>query len=134
MPTEALNADQTSSDAWQWWEARRPRYNLGLAAGGFVAWALFVLEVAVARPILLDRLSLDLSLSMTLGQGLAFLTIMAVANVCYLAGALSETVLKPSDAAGYRRRMWGLGFWLSFALPFLFPALILVNLLSIAGL
>ena len=134
MPAEALNADPISSDAWSWWEARRLRYNIGLAVAGWAAWGLFVLEVLIAKPILLGRFSLDLSLSMTLGQGLAFLVIMAIANLCYLLGAASEMVVKPVDAAGYRKRMWGLGFWFSVALPFFYPALIATGILASAGL
>lgn len=134
MQTATLDpASPAPGGAWRWWESRRLRYNLGLAAAGWIAWGLFALEVVLIQPRVGGE-PFTVTLSLTLAQGLAFLIIMAVANVCFLIGPVSETVLRPDDRDAYRRRMFGLGFWFSVALPFVFPALMLVNLLSRAGL
>ena len=121
-----------AADAWRWWEGRRLRYNIGLALAGWAAWGLFALEFLLISPQVLNA-PFGLSLSLTLGQGLAWLVAMGVANILFLLGPVSEMVLRPADADDYRRRMFGLGFWFSMAVPFIFPALMLINLLSLAG-
>ena len=127
-----LESTPRTGDTWRWWEGRRLRYNIGLALAGWAAWGLFALEILLISPQVLNP-ALGLSLSLTLGQGLAWLVAMGVANVLFLLGPVSEMVLRPADADGYRRRMFGLGFWFSMAVPFIFPALMLINLLSLAG-
>ncbi|HZW15327.1 MAG TPA: hypothetical protein VFF66_03625 [Brevundimonas sp.] len=117
-----------SADAWRWWEARRLRYNLGLAAAGWLAWGLFVVETLWLRD------TFSISVSLTLVQGLIWLIAMGVANLLYLLGPVSEIVLRPAEPETYRRRMFGLGFWFSVSVPFLFPAFVLVGILATFGL
>ena len=121
-----------AGDSWRWWEGRRLRYNIGLALAGSVAYGLYILEILTITPRLESGLW-PLQPSHTLWAGLCWLVVMAVANVLFMLGPVSETVLKPTDFEGYRRRMFGLGFWFSLAVPFLFPAVMLINLLSLAG-
>ncbi len=128
-----LESPTRAGDTWRWWESRRLRYNIGLALAGWTAWGLFALEV-MAFPSAAPRDEFHITLSLTLAQGLAWLVAMGIANILFLLGPVSEMVLRPADADGYRRRMFGLGFWFSMAVPFLFPALMLINLLSRAGL
>lgn len=118
----------TPTDAWRWWEARRLRYNVGLAIAGWSAWGLFAVEMLMFRPLAEDSTVL-LTPAIILGQGLVWLVIMGVANILYLLGPFSEMVLRPSEPEAYRRRMFGLGFWGSMAVPFLFPATVLTGLL-----
>ncbi|NBB50568.1 hypothetical protein GVN24_20020 [Rhizobium sp. CRIBSB] len=121
----------SGDDTWRWWEARRLRYNVALAVAGWVSWG-----VAVAVTLVVGRLEGQIFLtapSVILGLGLAYLLFMAAANILYFLGPVSEKVLRPTETASYRRRMFGLGFWGSMALPFLYPALILVGLLNQAG-
>lgn len=122
-----LEPAATVADAWRWWESRRLRYNIGLAVAGVLAWCLFLLETSLLN----DRFSI--SVSMTLAQGLAWLVAMGVANLLFLFGPVSETVLKPQDPAAYRRRVFGLGFWFSMAVPFLFPAVVMIATLAELG-
>lgn len=119
-------------DVWRWWEARRLRYNIGLAVAGWLAWGLFALEITLFAPMD-GGAPFVITPSLVLGQGLAWLVVMAVANGLYLLGAVSETVLRPADRPAYRRWMFGLGFWGSMAVPFLFPAVVLIGLLDGAG-
>ena len=122
----------TPTDAWSWWEARRLRYNIGLAIAGWSAWGLFAIEMLMFRPLAEDS-TVILSPAIILGQGLVWLVIMGVANLLYLLGPFSEMVLRPSEPEAYRRRMFGLGFWGSMAVPFLFPATVLTSLLLQIG-
>ena len=130
--TATLTTDP-SRDAWRWWEARRLRYNIGLAIAGWSAWGLFAIEMLMFRSLAEDS-TVILSPAIILGQGLVWLVIMGVANILYLLGPFSEMVLRPGQPDDYRRRMFGLGFWGSMAVPFLFPATVLTGLLLQIGL
>ena len=122
-----LESPPRAGDAWRWWESRRLRYNIGLAIAGALAWALFALEAS----LLTDWFSI--SVSVTLAQGLAWLVAMGVANLAYFLGPVSERIFKPDDPDAYRRRIYGLGFWFSMAVPFLFPAVTLIAILATLG-
>ena len=126
MSTNAESLPRTG-DTWRWWESRRLRYNIGLAIAGALAWALFAIEAS----LLTDWFSI--SVSVTLAQGLAWLVAMGVANLAYFLGPVSERVFKPDDPDAYRRRIYGLGFWFSMAVPFLFPAVTLIAILATLG-
>ena len=122
-----LESPPRAGDSWRWWESRRLRYNIGLAIAGALAWALFALEAS----LLTDWFSI--SVSVTLAQGLAWLVAMGVANLAYFLGPVSERIFKPDDPDAYRRRIYGLGFWFSIAVPFLFPAVTLIAILATLG-
>ncbi len=122
-----LASDTPPIEAWRWWEARRLRYNGGLAMAAVLAWSFFLAEMAWLYH------EFSLGFSMTLAHGLAWLIVMAVANVLYFLGPISELVFRPADVSGYRRRMFALGFWFSAAVPFLLPAIALVPLLALRG-
>lgn len=126
MSTNAESLPRTG-DTWRWWESRRLRYNIGLAIAGALAWALFAIEAS----LLTDWFSL--SVSVTLAQGLAWLVAMGVANLAFFLGPVSERIFKPDDPDAYRRRIFGLGFWFSMAVPFLFPAVTLIAILATLG-
>jgi hypothetical protein len=116
-----------AGDSWRWWEGRRLRYNIGLAIAGALAWALFAIEAS----LLTDWFSL--SVAATLAQGLAWLVVMGVANLAFFLGPVSERIFKPDDPDAYRRRIYGLGFWFSMAVPFLLPAVTLIAILATLG-
>ena len=56
--------------------------------------------------------------------GVGYLLMMAVANVCYFAGPLSESLIKPTDVDRYRRVTFQLGLWFSVLLPFTIPVIV----------
>lgn len=115
-------------EAWLWWERRRLRYNVGLAIAGWTAYvAAWLIMFALGEPMPNEPRQV---LSMTLFLGAGFLVVMAAANVAYLAGVLTETIVRPRDLDGYRNRAWNLGFWGSLALPFLFPLLVTASTLG----
>ena len=62
-------------------------------------------------------------------QGLGFLFMVAVANVCYLAGPFCESVIKRTNLDRYRRVTFQLGFWFSVLLPFTIPVIVALSYL-----
>jgi hypothetical protein len=123
-----------AGDSWRWWESRRLRYNIGLAIAGWVAWGLAAAAIWTLVPLIpFQTDNPEVTLFTVLIQGVLYLLFMAAANLLYLLGSLSEAVLRPADVDGFRRRMFGLGFWFSVALPFAFPAMTLISLLSMVG-
>jgi hypothetical protein len=117
-----------TEDSWKWWQSRRLRYNISLAATGWAAYgatlAIFMID---GRPMWRDWQG---GLSMTLFLGVLFLVLMGVANVCYLIGPALEAWLKPADPGVLGKSAYALGLWGSVALPFAFPA---INLALMIG-
>jgi hypothetical protein len=118
------------SDALRWWEARRLRYNIGLVVAGvlaFIAYAAVIVRygdiINAADPSQADEFS-----GFTLVfQGVGYLFMMFVANICFFLGPLSERWVHPDDVADYRKKAFTFGFWCSVALPFAIPVLLLLN-------
>lgn len=93
-----------------------------LQRGLVVAGVLAFVAYAAIGEMCLDRLNgFEVTLFTILLQGLAYLAAMAVANVCYLLGPLSEQLICPTNPMAYRRRTFRVGYWFSVALPFLIP-------------
>jgi hypothetical protein len=116
------------SDAWAWWEARRLRYNLALAAAGWLAYGLLVLVMVISGHT--PWIDWRTAVSMTLFLGIVYLLLMGAANVCYLAGVALEAWLRPADPSLYRTSAYRLGLIGSIALPFAVPA---INLAMVIG-
>src|SRR3954453_3730819 len=101
--------DFFSGETWTWWQARRLRYNLTLAAGGWAGYAAGVgLNYAFGHPVWKDWRGGG---GMTLFLGTAFLVVMGVANVCYLLGPALEGWVKPTNVDHYRRTAFRMGLW-----------------------
>ena len=110
-------------EARTWWEHRRLRYNIGLIISGLLAFAGYV--VVVDRGISIGAMPCaEITLFTTAFQGLGFLFMVAVANVCYLAGPLCESIIKPKNMDRFRSVTFQLGFWFSALLPFMIPVAI----------
>ena len=117
-----------SGDSWAWWQARRLRYNLTLAAGGWIAYAVALgLNYAFGHPVWKDWRG---GLGMTIFLGPAFLVVMGVANIAYLLGPAVEGWARPADVGRYRRNAYAMGLWGSFAVPFAFPLVQLAMLIA----
>ena len=117
-----------TGETWTWWQARRLRYNLTLAAGGWVAYGLAVgLNYAFGHPVWKDWRG---GLGMTLFLGTVFLVVMGVANVCYLLGPAVEAWIKPADVGRYRRNAFAMGLWGSLLAPATFPLVQLAMLIA----
>jgi len=117
-----------SGDAWTWWQARRLRYNLVLAACGWLAYGTALgTALAFGKPM---WRSWQGGLSMTLFLGTGFLVLMGVANVLYLLGPAVEAWVRPADVARYRRNAYAMGLIGSACVPFVMP---LANLAIFIG-
>lgn len=124
----ARTGDFFSSDTWLWWQARRLRYNLTLAAGGWVAYGAGVaLNYGFGHPVWKDWRG---GVGMTLFLGTVYLVVMGFANVCYLLGPAVESWVKPTDVGRYRRTAFSMGLWGSLVVPAIFPLVQLAVLIA----
>ncbi len=121
-----MEPEAESLSTWRWWERQRVWYNLGLIGAGLIAFAAYVTVVFVYEKRIPDA---DINFVTTVGQAIGYLVAMAIANIIYFAGPVSERILKPANLAAYRRLIWGLGFGFSVALPFVIPAAVLCMVL-----
>jgi len=112
---------ESREDAWAWWGARRLRYNLALMLAGGVAFALYLIALAVRCA---DVPGVEVTLVSISFQSVGYLVAMGVANLCYNLGPALEPRLGSRDVAVYRRVAFKAGLWLSVMLPFVIPALI----------
>ncbi|MGA2865177.1 MAG: hypothetical protein ABSF95_11930 [Verrucomicrobiota bacterium] len=111
----------TATSPLAWWAARRFRYNIALVVAGILA---FIAYVAVGWTLLPADADFEVTLFTMLFQGIGYLVMIGVANVCYFLGPLSERFFRPTDPERYRRICYRLGFWFSVLLPFSIPVLL----------
>ena len=105
----------------EWWKRRRLRYNAGLVAAGVLAFCAYA---AVFELKLRDQPDAEITL-MTIGvQGVGYLVMMVIANICYFLGPLAERVIRPAEPLRFRKTTYLLGCGFSFALPFAVPVLV----------
>ena len=107
--------------AKDWWGARRLRYNVGLVVAGILA---FVAYAVVGSTLLSSDVDFEITPFTIFFQGIGYLLMIGVANVCYFLGPFSERVIRPSEPERYRVLCYRLGFWFSVLLPFSIPALV----------
>lgn len=105
----------------QWWSSQMPKYILGLAVAGILA---FISYVIVGLGMLPPEEKFEVTVFTIMVQGFGYLIMMAFANVCYLIGPASEIMLRPDDVSQYREKWYKLGSQFSFSLPFCVPALL----------
>jgi hypothetical protein len=109
----------------QWWASRRRKYNIGLVIAGIVAFVLY----AIAGSYLMDDADFEISLFTIFGQGVGYLLMMVVANFAYRLGPYVDEHYNVLDDERFRRRLYRLGYWFSFGLPFLVPLLVVLEYL-----
>jgi hypothetical protein len=127
----AKNDDTTmKAEIFQWWRQHRLRYNLGLIISGLTAFCIYATMIFIYGQRLGDT---DITLFTTLFQAVAYLIAMGVANLCYYLGPVSEMIIRPKNPASYRRVTYGIGSWLSWALPFVIPLLVAVQVHQAKG-
>jgi hypothetical protein len=112
-----LIADPSPWATEKWWAARRRRYNIGLLVAGPLGFLCYA--YSVSRCIDLQAAGeWEITIFTTIFQGLAYLALMGIANLCYYLGPWSERLLNPGNVARYRKTAFRLGFWFSVLLPF----------------
>ncbi|SRR6266481_3145677 len=118
-----LAEDSSSWAAENWWAARRLRYNIGLIVAGVLAFLCYAALVEWCIHIKAPG-EFEITIFTTAFQGVGYLFTMALANVCYFLGPLSERIVRPTNTATYRKTAFRLGFWFSVLLPFMASALL----------
>lgn len=119
-------AEETQSEPESsavWWSSHRRRYNVGLVVAGIAAFITYCIVLSIFSDAIPDA---EITIFTTVFQGVGYLVCMAVANVCYQLGPLSERWLHPQNPSAYRRITFAVGFWFSVALPFSIPALLTI--------
>jgi hypothetical protein len=112
-----------SPEAGSWWEQRRLRYNIGLVIAVVSAFVCYV--VVVDRGICIGTMpDAEITLFTTAFQGIGYLFMMAIGNVCYFSGPLSESLIGPQNVERYRHMTFQLGLWFSVLLPFAIPLIV----------
>ena len=121
-----MNTDfDTIASTKEWWRNKRLKYNKGLIVAGISAFICY----CVAFELVADKLGpeVEITIFTTLFQGIGYLIMMGIANICYNLDPFVERKLKPKNIGQYRRTAFSLGFWGSVALPFIVPVLLLVG-------
>ena len=99
-----------------WWAAHRLRHNVVLLAAAPVSLVGLLVVVWLFE----SRLPcLEITAFSLMVDGVLFLVGLGFANLCYFLGPISERVLRPSNAAAFRRRSFALGTGFSLVLIFL---------------
>ncbi len=110
--------------AWQWWASQRRRYNIGLIVAGLAAFVCYVTVVFTFE----ERIpNAEITVFTTLFQGIGYLIMIGLANVCFFLGPIAEKTIRPKDVNRFRTITFGLGYWGSVALPFIIPVLLLIE-------
>lgn len=68
----------------------------------------------------------EITLFTTLLQAIGYLFMIGVANIFYGLGPLIDKFYNKDGSEGFRQRLFNVGYWFSFALPFSIPLLIVV--------
>lgn len=126
-----MNAETTNNlnlSAWQWWEYRRLRYNVGLLLAGLLAFVLYLAVYFTFGNRL--PMEVDVTIFTVIFHGIAFAFYVFAASVFYCLGAFSERLPRMRSLESHRQISFAFGFWLSVALPFLEPLLLAYVALS----
>ena len=100
---------------------RRRHYNVALLVAGMFA---FIAYVAAGSTLLPPDAEFEVTVFTILVQGIGYLFMIGIANVCYFLGPLSERLVRPHNPERYRHVCFRLGFWFSVLLPFSIPSLL----------
>jgi hypothetical protein len=106
-----------------WWAARRLRYNVALLLAGLLAFVLYAVVVEWCIRIESSG-DFEITLFTTAFQAVGYLFMMAVANLCYNLGPLSERIVRPARVAAYRKITFRLALLFSVLLPFTIPTIL----------
>jgi len=112
----------TTLSTYEWWAARRWRYNLGLIIAGPAAYIAYGIMYKAFEDRFPDA---EITVFTLIFQAIGYLFMIGVANILYFLGPICEKVVAPNDPDRFRRRLFAVGFWFSFALPFVLPAFVL---------
>ncbi|GAA4335839.1 hypothetical protein GCM10023149_44110 [Mucilaginibacter gynuensis] len=121
-----LNRQQISLD---WWQKRRLHYNKGLVIAGIIAFVLYVILGSLL--IAPHDEEFEITLFTMFFQGVGYLIMMGVANLFYTLGYAVDAGFNTTDNDAFRVRLYKLGYWFSFGLPFLVPLAVVLKYIFI---
>ena len=109
----------------EWWEARRLTYNIGLVVAGVLAFICYAFVLSSLghhiQEVQRTREPPEITI-FTIGfQGIGYLFMMGIANICYNLGPLAERSVQPENVNTFRKGVFLLGFWFSVLLPVTIP-------------
>jgi len=115
---------RNSTDSRLWWRAKRLKYNKGLVYAGILAFFTYaILSAFLIEPYEQD---FDITLFTMAFQGFGYLIMMLIANVFYNLGSFVDKLLNKEDDEKFREKLFKMGYWFSFGLPFLIPVLVVI--------
>ena len=113
---------QTSKE---WWRSRRKKYNSGLVVAGLLAFVCYV--IIGANFIMPFDDQFEITLLTTVFQGVGYLIMIGIANLFYNLGYWADLKYNEKDSVTFRTRLFNIGYWFSFGLPFLIPIMLLLQ-------
>ncbi|SDP99283.1 hypothetical protein SAMN05428975_4973 [Mucilaginibacter sp. OK268] len=117
---------EISVTARQWWWRNRPKYNMGLMIVGFIAFLIY----CILGPIIIEpHEEFEETIFEMAFQGFAYLIMMGIANIFYTLGWIIDSIFNENNSQLFRERLFGLGYWFSFALPILLILSVMVRFL-----
>ena len=100
----------------QWWGSHRLKYNGGLLIAGFIA---FILYCILGPMIIAPHEEFEETIFEMAFQGGIYFLMMLLANVFYTLGPVVDQFFNRNNSILFRKRLFALGYWFSFALPIL---------------
>ncbi|MCB0478896.1 MAG: hypothetical protein KDC84_12065 [Crocinitomicaceae bacterium] len=108
-----------------WWNKRRLKYNVTLFLSGFLAFMFYSFLLEVLTPP--EGHYFEITAISAGFQFIGFLLAVLTANFFYLIGAIIEYEVNKKGDLKLRKKLYDIGFWFSFALPFLIPILFFIS-------
>jgi len=115
---------RTKQTSREWWASRRLKYNTGLVIAGITAFFLYV--ILGSTLIMPHDSEFEITLFTIVFQGIGYLFMILIANLFYNLGHIADNMFNKNDDERFRRRLFNLGYWFSFGLPFLIPIIIVI--------
>ena len=117
-----MNDDRNKISTNQWWYQRRFHYTISLICAGFLSFISYATIIFTNEDIIPDT---EITIFTTIFQGIGYLIMIGVANICFYVGPISERFINPKDVKHFRVITYRIGYWFSILLPFSIPALLL---------
>jgi sterol desaturase/sphingolipid hydroxylase (fatty acid hydroxylase superfamily) len=110
-----------------WWESNRKKYKKGLVVSGITAFLAYaILGSCLIAPY--DH-EFEITLFTISFQGVGYWIMMQIANLFYDLGYYIDNRFSTEGNLVFSQRLFNLGFWVSVALPFLIPIMIILQYL-----
>ena len=115
---------------FEWWNDRLLHYNFSLVLAGIFAFLFYAVVIEKSRGVIPDA---EITIFTIFFQGIAYLFMIGLANLCFFGGPILEMLVKPKNIGRFRRIAYRLGYWFSVLLPFSIPVLLLYFVLFRPG-